>query len=844
MKSTLRIVGCVIRKDVPCLLPLVVLTAVVMGLDIAVSRLESLRLLSLFMPYLVLLASCVFANAVFQLDAPASLSDDWLCRPVPRGALLAAKLLLVLAVLYGTRALTTFIVDLALGYPVMEAALEALLLQRNFALIMLPLILMTAVVTTTVVQGIGLLMGLLILVFVIPTPFVQLPGPLDPGLGEALNDNGMYWMAVVPTELMLFLMLCACLWAVYQRRNIALGRALLVSSAALGVVFFLLPMFLLPWQAVFSVQSRAMSAAADEQANAARESLTLYAEHACFPAATLAALDNDTAYTAAQQVLGVNSWNPRQLLGLSEGGLSFITRVAPQGLPRDWRVKGLYVEATYRDAATGASIALRPASYVTGGSSGASTQVLTHQWLLPQTELQSLIASHQPRLTLDYYMALLKPTRFNLRADGTRAFLPGLGWCGATLDSRNNRIDVDCFSAGPRPALVSAELFDIPASRVDATPPDYAPALAQSISGKRIELSVASPSLLQEPVVTLTAWHDAGTVRASVAREGILGAPLATCPLPAAQPLSSWSDASPHTTSFIAVDDGVQLEVLDWGGEGTPVLLLPGLGATAHSFDVLGPALARHHRVFALTRRGNGGSSRPDTGYDTPTLARDVLRVLDALRLEKAVLIGHSIAGEELSWLGATAPERVAALVYLDAAYDRSATRAEEEPVQDTELPPRPPALPEELRSYASLLPYFERNGADALPEGELMASYNIGNRYLAGATAADMRLMEAIAAAVKPPRYAEIKVPALALYATLTSAEDLMRPWYDREDAALMRKVKARFERMSERQRADIATLRQQMPQAQVIEFPGASHFIFVSREAEVVAAIQEFLP
>ena len=50
---------------------------------------------------------------------------------------------------------------------------------------------------------------------------------------------------------------------------------------------------------------------------------------------------------------------------------------------------------------------------------------------------------------------------------------------------------------------------------------------------------------------------------------------------PAAQQ-NEWRDPSPHKTTLVTVDDGVQLEVLDWGGSGPALVLLAGLGATAH----------------------------------------------------------------------------------------------------------------------------------------------------------------------------------------------------------------------------------------------------------------------
>ena len=104
---------------------------------------------------------------------------------------------------------------------------------------------------------------------------------------------------------------------------------------------------------------------------------------------------------------------------------------------------------------------------------------------------------------------------------------------------------------------------------------------------------------------------------------GILGADLETCPLPTTGgngfQMAHWRDAAPHEAHSVSVDEGVQLEVLDFGGDGPPILLLPGLGATAHSFDELAPLLAKKHRVVAMTRRGTGYSSKPDFGFDTPT---------------------------------------------------------------------------------------------------------------------------------------------------------------------------------------------------------------------------------
>src|ERR1700722_2379146 len=74
---------------------------------------------------------------------------------------------------------------------------------------------------------------------------------------------------------------------------------------------------------------------------------------------------------------------------------------------------------------------------------------------------------------------------------------------------------------------------------------------------------------------------------------------LSVCPAMAEQP-----DHTSHTVQFITTTDGVRLEVVDWGGTGSPVILLAGFGNTAHVFDSFAPHLAQNHHVYGITRRG------------------------------------------------------------------------------------------------------------------------------------------------------------------------------------------------------------------------------------------------
>jgi pimeloyl-ACP methyl ester carboxylesterase len=129
-------------------------------------------------------------------------------------------------------------------------------------------------------------------------------------------------------------------------------------------------------------------------------------------------------------------------------------------------------------------------------------------------------------------------------------------------------------------------------------------------------------------------------------------------------------DPSRHSIQFVTVEENVKLEVLDWGGSGPPLVFLAGLGNTAHIFDSFAPKLTTAYHVYGITRRGFGASSAPapdPANYTPDRLGDDILAVCGALHLVRPVLIGHSLAGEELSSIGSRYPEKVAGLIYVEA---------------------------------------------------------------------------------------------------------------------------------------------------------------------------------
>jgi pimeloyl-ACP methyl ester carboxylesterase len=95
-----------------------------------------------------------------------------------------------------------------------------------------------------------------------------------------------------------------------------------------------------------------------------------------------------------------------------------------------------------------------------------------------------------------------------------------------------------------------------------------------------------------------------------------------------------------------------------------------GSGSTAEDFQPLAARFTDRFHVLGLTRRGQGQSDKPESGYDTSQLVEDIRAFLGAKRIQRATLVGYSMAGNELTEFALRHPRRLRKLVYLDAAYD------------------------------------------------------------------------------------------------------------------------------------------------------------------------------
>lgn len=299
-------------------------------------------------------------------------------------------------------------------------------------------------------------------------------------------------------------------------------------------------------------------------------------------------------------------------------------------------------------------------------------------------------------------------------------------------------------------------------------------------------------------------------------------------------------DESPHTVHFVTVDGNVKLEVLDWSGSGRALVLLAGLGDTAHVFDDFAPKLANTYHVYGITRRGFGASSVPDSGYSADRLGDDVLAVIDSLGLTRPILVGHSIAGQEMSSIASRHPEKVAALVYLEAAYfyayyDRSRGNlsldaldvqrkldqlqvgkgpADQRPVMRELLNNDLPQLEKELKETLKDL----EGAPPPPPQPPPSSGFSPTQAILDGAQ-----------------KYTKIPVPVLAIYAFPRR----LGPEIGNDPAAR----DAAQARVLALVGAQIKAFQNGVPSTRVVTLPNADHFIYRSNEADVLREINLFV-
>jgi lipase len=122
----------------------------------------------------------------------------------------------------------------------------------------------------------------------------------------------------------------------------------------------------------------------------------------------------------------------------------------------------------------------------------------------------------------------------------------------------------------------------------------------------------------------------------------------------------------------------VELAIWRAGSGPDPVVCLHGITAQHRAFNALARHLIRSRGLVGVDLRGRGDSDKPPSGYGLDTHAADVIRVLDHLGLENAVILGHSMGGFVALKCALSYPDRVRAIALLDGGWPRVETSPEE----------------------------------------------------------------------------------------------------------------------------------------------------------------------
>jgi len=300
------------------------------------------------------------------------------------------------------------------------------------------------------------------------------------------------------------------------------------------------------------------------------------------------------------------------------------------------------------------------------------------------------------------------------------------------------------------------------------------------------------------------------------------------------------TDPSPHQVGMVAVE-GIRIPYLDWGGVGTALVFIPGFGNTAHVFDDFVRRFTGSFRAVGVTRVGFGEADRPETaGYDLPSRVAHIRAALDALRIENAVLVGHSIGGDEITAFAVGYPERTAGLIYLDAAIDHRAALRWEDTARGEIASIEPRASASDLQDVLAYQQFYRRMVGVELPVGEMLAISDFDSAGKVIGQRAPQWVFSRIGDATTTPEFAKVRAPVLALYSNDTPTD--LFPWLVDHPEMNARLTALLAEKIQPAVDAERAKFARAIPGAHV-ETYAAHHYQFLSVPDDTERRMRAFL-
>lgn len=299
--------------------------------------------------------------------------------------------------------------------------------------------------------------------------------------------------------------------------------------------------------------------------------------------------------------------------------------------------------------------------------------------------------------------------------------------------------------------------------------------------------------------------------------------------------MNSYSDEElvkklPGFTNHYATVNGIRLHYVA-GGQGRPLICLPGWPQTWYSFHPVAQELAQHYRVLLVDYRGMGSSDKPETGYDKKTMAQDVYELVQQLGLGKVSLLGHDIGGMVASSFVYNHPEATDKLVILDGTHPS-------EGMMYMTMLPAPGTFTDKMDAQQPYVWWMAFNQVKGLPEKLLAGRFEMLLDYLFAYVMKDESQMSAFDRAV---------------YAAVYNQPENIRAagaWYqalgqDMQDAKAYAQLSLPVLGIASYVAHE--TLKMGVPamttNGRVIGLPDTGHYMFEENPAAVLEAVLDFL-
>jgi hypothetical protein len=393
--------------------------------------------------YLVLFGVAVLITAAVQQDVLVGVSQDWLVRPIRRGALLGAKVLFILVTVHGPMLLADIAHGMASGLTPREAIAAALNRSVSIALILDLPVFAIATLTRSLVQAASTCVAIWLAVVVgIAVGFLVRRGVPPP-----FAASGMQWMTPAFWMLLAFCAAIAIIRLQYRHRATSRARAILWSAVLLAPL-----LSFSTWGAAFSVQRWLSSDPATAQPIAITFEPTLGRAVA------------EATPTPAGLVL-----LPIRVAGVAPAAMVISDRAFIRLIGRNGAT--LYSGGTTANIGYGDDFPVR---------TNAGGEVRLHQRITLPDRVYEIVRAQSVRVEIDYSLTL-----FRVEAANTIAALNGdgrfgaFGWCRTTVDSDGDDIELGCTKSGSTAKCVTVALENpVNGRRNPQTPycePSYAP---------------------------------------------------------------------------------------------------------------------------------------------------------------------------------------------------------------------------------------------------------------------------------------------------------------------------------------------------------------------------------